>query len=190
MIMHPKDLQRRQSILPRHVPEAPVVSVIKLTMIIQYYTGYSIRDMHKKTRVHDLVIAKQIYQYLLLTCTKIPLTDLKKVAGYHHSTLIYSRSVVESMIEIDREFDRFMTILFYDLITKSKHELMNSLPRIITIKAAWDSRKRMFKVMKQTSSGNWIRFGAKWYCTREDTMAFINRLILYHPNEYRRESEN
>jgi len=58
------------------------------------------------------------------------------------------------------------------------------------LRAQWDSRKQMWKIVKKTynGSGGWARFGAAWHFGKEDAELMIDRIVHYEPDYYEKEA--
>lgn len=55
-----------------------------------------------------------------------------------------------------------------------------------TLRAQYDHRKGMWKIMKKTynGAGGWKRFGDAWHYDRDDADAAIKRIINNRPEMY------
>lgn len=58
------------------------------------------------------------------------------------------------------------------------------------LRAQWDSRKQMWKVVKRTYNGcgGWARFGSKWHFGKEEAEMIIERLVTDFPEQYEKEA--
>ncbi len=58
------------------------------------------------------------------------------------------------------------------------------------LRAQWDSRKQMWKIVKKTynGSGGWARFGAAWHFGKDDAELRINNMVMIFPEQYEKEA--
>jgi hypothetical protein len=57
------------------------------------------------------------------------------------------------------------------------------------LRAQWDSRKQMWKIVKKTENGagGWARFGAGWHFGKDDAEVMIDRMVKDFPEQYGKE---
>ena len=75
--------------------------------VISKYSGLSLEDLRKKTRKKSVSQNRQIACYFLLKYTYLTTTKVGQIFDLDHSTVVYSRKNISSLIRFDKQIERF-----------------------------------------------------------------------------------
>ena len=78
---------------------------IALDRICDYY-GFTIEQLKGKSRLKNIVQARQMACYILRRKMNLPLQTVGDLLNRHHATIIYSASIVEDYIEFEEPLRR------------------------------------------------------------------------------------
>jgi len=88
------------------------ISVENIKTLVANYFDVPVEKLHSKTRLRDVVIARQLSMYL---AKKYTTSSLKKIGdsfgGRDHSTVIHSLKTIEDMIDTDKVFKDKVNVL-------------------------------------------------------------------------------
>ena len=75
--------------------------------VVSKYSGLSLEDLRKKTRKRSICQNRQIACYFLLKYTYLTTSKVGEVFNLDHSTIVYSRKNISSLIKFDKEVNEF-----------------------------------------------------------------------------------
>ena len=92
------------------------ISVENIKQLVAKYFELPIEKLHGKTRLREVVIARQLSMYLAKTYTNSSLKVIgDSFGGRDHSTVLYSLKAVQDMMDTD--------LLFKDTVTALEKKL-------------------------------------------------------------------
>jgi chromosomal replication initiator protein len=88
----------------RVLPESKTTADEILNVVCNEY-GITTAELHTRTRIREIVEARQMAVYLMKNYTKLSLRQIgEKVGGFDHATVVYGYSAIENFSKTDRKF--------------------------------------------------------------------------------------
>lgn len=85
------------------------IKVIIIKKLVVKYTGILLPKLFSKTRKSNIVIARQMTQYLIRKHTKLPLEEIGRITGRrNHATVLHSCRVIEKKLVDDKELQQII----------------------------------------------------------------------------------
>lgn len=75
----------------------------EIEQIICSGEGIEPENLYEKTRLHNIVFARQLIYYFLSIFTKCTLRSLSDLYGQKHATVIHAIRAIKNYIEVDRK---------------------------------------------------------------------------------------
>ena len=108
------DLRRQAETLRKAIEQINTPVSMTLKEAISRLFSVEVRELFTKTRKRDVVNAKQVFYYVLMTAYDLPGRNtekahkgkgckyLSRIFGCHHSTILHSVAVVADFLETER----------------------------------------------------------------------------------------
>ena len=102
------NLELAEKVIANVVDQKPQeLSVEKIRDVVCDYFGLSVDKVLSKSRVREVTNARQIAMYLSKQMTKSSLSEIGRGVGNRdHATVLHSCSVVNDLMDTDKEFKR------------------------------------------------------------------------------------
>ena len=102
------NLELAERVIANVVDQKPQeLSVEKIRDVVCDYFGLSVDKVLSKSRVREVTNARQIAMYLSKQMTKSSLSEIGRGVGNRdHATVLHSCSVVNDLMDTDKEFKR------------------------------------------------------------------------------------
>jgi chromosomal replication initiator protein len=102
------NLELAEKVIANVVDQKPQeLSVEKIRDVVCDYFGLSVDKVLSKSRVREVTNARQIAMYLSKQMTKSSLSEIGRGVGNRdHATVLHSFSVVNDLMDTDKEFKR------------------------------------------------------------------------------------
>jgi chromosomal replication initiation ATPase DnaA len=107
----------------------------RIRQVCADYQKVTVADMMGKSRLREIVIAKQLTHYFAKRMTSLSLVKIAFLTRNDHSTCLHSIAVIQSLVKYTPEIQRAVQTIESILDCKDKAEIVKRVLRLPVVKA-------------------------------------------------------